>query len=268
MSSSLEKVLALAATVPEDTDLESELLFAAQVATGELYALLAATEPDDDEDGNDSEPDDDEDDKGGGHADHATYKAMIKRGVPAKRAAAMCAKSDKNVKATALARSLAVMLSGKPGQDISLVTLTPASETAEGRRKAAKAGHALPDGSYPIEDVKHLHSAATLAASGHGNVAAAKALIRRRARELGVDVKTLPGFGGSEEDNEKAATSMVALAKAATGGVPFMHPPFTGTHSHAHNMTAVHDHDHQHVNDNRHDGGPLHRPGSQRREMW
>lgn len=269
MSSSLDKVLALAATVPADTDLESELLFAAQVATGELYALLAATE---DDDGDDDDDDDDDgkggDDDWGGHADHATFKAMKKRGVPSKRAAAMCARSDKNVKATALARSLGVMLSGKPGQDISLVTLTPASETAEGRRKAAKAGHALPDGSYPIEDVKHLHSAATLAASGHGNVSAAKALIRKRARELGVDVNTLPGFGGSDEDNEKAAASMVALAKAATGGVPFMHPPFTGTHSHAHNMTAVHEHDHQHVNDNRHDGGPLHRPGSQRREMW
>jgi hypothetical protein len=40
-----------------------------------------------------------------------------------------------------------------------------------------------------------LHAAAVLAASGHGDVAAAKALIRKRAKDLGVDVNTLPGFG-------------------------------------------------------------------------
>jgi hypothetical protein len=60
----------------------------------------------------------------------------------------------------------------------------------------------LPDGSYPIPDAKHLHSAAVLAASGHGNVAAAKRLIRKRAKELGVDVNSLPGFGGSDNDND------------------------------------------------------------------
>lgn len=39
-----------------------------------------------------------------------------------------------------------------------------------------------------------MHSAAVLAASGHGDVKAARALIRKRARELGVDVSALPGF--------------------------------------------------------------------------
>lgn len=63
------------------------------------------------------------------------------------------------------------------------------------RMKAAKEGNALPDGSYPIRNAKELHAAAVLAASGHGDVTAAKALIRKRAKELGVDVTSLPGFG-------------------------------------------------------------------------
>lgn len=70
------------------------------------------------------------------------------------------------------------------------------------RRKLAAKGHALPDGSYPIPDVAHLHAAAVLAASKHGNFKAAKALIRRRAKELGVALASLPGFG-----KKKAARS-------------------------------------------------------------
>ena len=63
------------------------------------------------------------------------------------------------------------------------------------RDKAHAAGNSLPDGSYPINNTHQLHSAAVLAASGHGDAAAAKSLIRRRARQLGVDVTSLPGFG-------------------------------------------------------------------------
>ena len=57
--------------------------------------------------------------------------------------------------------------------------------TAEQRRKLAAAGHALADGSYPIESQADLHPAAVLARSGHGDTAAAKALIARRAKQLG-----------------------------------------------------------------------------------
>ena len=54
------------------------------------------------------------------------------------------------------------------------------------------------------------------------------------------------------------------------GGVAMHHGPFSGTHSHSHFQSASHDHPHQHFNDNRHDGGPAHRPGSQPRrgEMY
>jgi hypothetical protein len=54
------------------------------------------------------------------------------------------------------------------------------------RRGLASQGHALPDGSYPIANSEDLHNAAVLARSGHGNVSGARALIARRAKELGV----------------------------------------------------------------------------------
>jgi hypothetical protein len=79
--------------------------------------------------------------------------------------------------------------------------LRAADINTAGRKALAAKGQALPDGSYPIPDKAHLHSAAILAASGHGDVAAAKALIRKRAKELGVDVTTLPGFGKEDKDD-------------------------------------------------------------------
>jgi hypothetical protein len=268
---SLNKVLQLAGAAGAPPDPDADLLLAAQVAAAELAVLLASD--DDEDDGKSGKGDNSktaDDGKSGGHADHPAYKALIKRNVPPDRAAAMCAKSDKKVKATQLANALTVMLSGRPGGDIALVTLTPDSETAEGRKKAASAGHALSDGSYPIEDKKHLHSAAVLAASGHGNAPAAKALIRKRARELGVDVTSLPGFGQSDDDGEKAAASMLELAAKAAGdgGVPMSHAAFTGVHTHSHFQSAAHNHPHQHVNDSSHDGGPLHRPGSKPQRNW
>ena len=57
--------------------------------------------------------------------------------------------------------------------------------TAE-RRSLASEHNALPDGSYPINSAGDLHNAAVLARSGHGDVAAARRLIARRAGELGV----------------------------------------------------------------------------------
>jgi hypothetical protein len=57
--------------------------------------------------------------------------------------------------------------------------------SAEKRRQLAKEDKALPDGSYPIEDAGDLGPAISLAQSGHGNVDAAKALIKRRAKALG-----------------------------------------------------------------------------------
>lgn len=58
--------------------------------------------------------------------------------------------------------------------------------SADRRRELASGGNALPDGSYPIPDKDALRRASILARSGHGNVGAARRLIARRAKELGV----------------------------------------------------------------------------------
>ena len=79
------------------------------------------------------------------------------------------------------------------------------------RDKAHAAGNSLPDKSYPINNVAQLHSAAVLAASHHGDWQAAQTLIRRRAKELGVDVTTLPGFG----EEKSSGMPLEHLASAA-----------------------------------------------------
>ena len=80
------------------------------------------------------------------------------------------------------------------------------THSAEKRRNLAKEGKALSDGSYPIGDAEDLKNAATLAASGHGNVSAAKALIRKRAKELGVKLENLPGFGKEKSETAQMVT--------------------------------------------------------------
>src|ERR1700733_13593556 len=117
---SLDKVLSLAGAAPALPDPDADLLRAAQLAAGELLVLLASSDDDDDKGG---------DSGSGGHADHPAYKAMVKRDVDPKRAAAMCAKSDKKVKASQLALALAVILAGRPGQEIGLVTLSGPAES-------------------------------------------------------------------------------------------------------------------------------------------
>lgn len=237
---SLEKVLALAGPALTPADPDADLLLAAQAAARELAVLLAGGGDDDEDDSGKGDGE-----GGGDHSGHATYKALVKKDVPPKRAASMCAKSDKSVKASHLAQALSVILSGRPGLDIGLVTLTP-----EG------------------DDRKRLHAAAVLALAGPGEPA--RALVRRQARELGVDEGALPGFGLSEEGGEKAADAMIALAAKAMGdgGIPMNHAPFTGTHAHTHFQSSAHMHPHQHVGDNNHDGGPLHRPGSTPKRNW
>jgi hypothetical protein len=71
-------------------------------------------------------------------------------------------------------------------EDVEESELQKRSFTAAQRRRLASEGKALPDGSYPVETVEDLHAAAHLASTGHGDVAGARALIARRARELSV----------------------------------------------------------------------------------
>lgn len=213
-----------------------------------LRLYLASSDSGDDGDddsgkGGKSNADDDD------HDSHATYKALCKKGVNPKLAAKMCAKADQKMEASALAESACVILAGltepeaepavEPTYLGRMVALAaPPGESASERRASAKEGNALPDGSYPIPDKKHLHSAAVLAASKKGNWKAARSLIRRRARELGVALSSLPGFG-----SEKVSATMVALAAKGMSATPATaHEPFHGVHSHAH----VHSGDNMH----------------------
>lgn len=138
--SAVDRLLELTGNGPEVLDPDTELLRAAQRSAAELAELVSLAW------------DDDDDDSGGGggdHSSHSTYKALVKKKVDPKRAAAMCGKSDKKVKASQLARSLVLMLAGEPGRDLVLtltageagrraVPLPPVSEAEEVAALAAQ----------------------------------------------------------------------------------------------------------------------------------
>lgn len=235
--SSLDKVL-LAAGSPTFNAGYVDPPFAEDLDGIELAALAGpallrlASDPDNDGDDDSSESGDTDGDSG--HQDHALFKAMKKKGMNDKMAAAMCAKKDKAVKATARAAD-----AGLVGAALVALSVTQAE-----RDEAHAAGNSLPDKSYPINNLKQLHSAATLAASHHGDWKAAQSLIRKRAKELGVDVNSLPGFGDSDGD-EKVAATMVALSWADANAAE-NHGTFVGQHTHPVQQMHTHNGDANH----------------------
>lgn len=87
---------------------------------------------------------------------------------------------------------------------------TPPNERAAKRRKLAKKKHALPDGSFPIPNKTYLEKAKHRIGSAHPSKrAAARALINRRAKELGGS-----GLGDSKKKKKKRKPSV----KATEGG--------------------------------------------------
>lgn len=95
--------------------------------------------------------------------------------------------------------------------------VTKAAGTAEKRdvstterRSLASEGNALPDGSYPIDNTGDLHNAAHLARTGHGDAAAARRLIARRAEELGVANPLDEGTEANKSSNEAEAALLNA----------------------------------------------------------
>jgi len=256
---------------PAEEDLNADLVLALSTALAEIRVCLAKTDPDSDGDDDSTAKGDTDhdywtkggkqkkslpgksgdgkssgkDDDGDGENDEfaAMVARLVKKGVPEARAKMMAKQAMNRVKASALAGSACVILAGLTEPEAAAAPPTylgrvvalaaPPGESASDRRSLAAKGWALPDGSYPIPDKKHLHSAAVLAASGHGNASAAKRLIRKRAKDLGVDVSSLPGFGG--EKAEKVAATMVALAAGQMREVAATaHAPFHGVHSHPH----------------------------------
>lgn len=89
--------------------------------------------------------------------------------------------------------------------------------SAESRRNIASSGNALPDGSYPIPDADALRRAAILARSKHGNWKAARRLIARRARELGV-ANPMKETAAAKADAEATALKAAEEAAEKNGG--------------------------------------------------
>jgi hypothetical protein len=85
--------------------------------------------------------------------------------------------------------------------------------SADERRALAKKGWALPDGSYPIETRADIGPALTLARSGHGDTAAAKALIIRRAKALGATDLLPDDWKVSKEDDMSETATAVPVKK-------------------------------------------------------
>jgi len=84
---------------------------------------------------------------------------------------------------------------------------TPAPERAAGRRKLAKAGNALPDGSFPIPNVSYLGKAIrAVGRAAPGKRPALARLIRKRARQLGS--AGMAKLKGSWADNTQSKAEM------------------------------------------------------------
>lgn len=270
MGTALDRVLASAnlqfatgsMVQDEEVDAGTTLAMTARDELAGAYLILAS-DPDNDGDDDSKEGGAGDTDDDAGHTSHSTFKKLKAKGMNDKLAAAMCKKADaKKVAASMLGRALVALNALDLPEPLMALSVTQAE-----RDKAHAAGNSLPDKSYPINNVKQLHSAAVLAASGHGDVAAAKRLIRRRAKELGVDVNSLPGFGSPDSDVEKVAATMVALANR--GGPPTLvhmhesmalhHGPFTGQHNHPHVVRTVVHAAHFHNGDSNH--GHMVNPG-------
>lgn len=100
--------------------------------------------------------------------------------------------------------------------------------SADERKRLAREGKALPDGSYPIANAEDLKNAAHLANSGHGDVAAAKRLIAKRAKELGVPnplAKETMAEEDTKETEETVPSEEETVSKETSSEAPEAESP-------------------------------------------
>jgi hypothetical protein len=208
----------------------AKLLKESSLGMGDVIALLKAKAKadEDEDDGKDGEDGKDGDGKDG--ADAATPDGAIAEHAHGKTAAAMASsKSEDHAAAAHAHRAAETHFDGKNDDDAAehhgqmaayheqmashkfaeaagmLKALFAKREfSADERKAAAKAGHALPDGSFPINSVADLHNA--VQAFGRAkDKAAAKAHIIKRAKALGA-TDALPDSWKAEKDGEKLRT--------------------------------------------------------------
>lgn len=110
-----------------------------------------------------------------------------------------------------------------------MATKTPPYERAAARRKLAKKGHALPDGSFPIPNVAYLRKAKKRAHQGK-NPAAAKAHIAKRAKALGRP-DLIPGADKKKKKKKKpvkatdqSGTAILLVSRRKPGHSSRIHP--------------------------------------------
>lgn len=121
------------------------------------------------------------------------------------------------------------------------------------RKKAAAAGQALPDGSFPIITAEDLSNA--IQAFGRAkDKAAAKAHIIKRARALGKTSMLPESWTGKNVEKTEESTVGAVTADVEKAQPPHIHP-FKGTHNHPHDdqRGGNHTHEHLHDNDDMHD---------------
>lgn len=250
-----------AAGAPEE-DAAGELVLAAASALGELRVMLAKPDADDDNDGD--EADDNEQTASGKHADHPTYKQMVKKGLKPAEAAAMCSKADKKVAASALCEAAIVALAGLDaprGNWVELTTYDPLavllagdsddSKTSQGAGEDyADPGYRNGMKRYPVtKGGKHSPERIRAAWSYINHPKNAGEYSSDQLAKIKGKIKAAAGKAGVEisDDGEKVAASMVELAaKQADEMMADSHPPFHGVHSHKH----------VHHGDNVHGDGP------------
>lgn len=289
VSGAVDKLVELSGQGPRTEPAEDpagDLVLAARTALTELRAQLASGDDDDDDDGDSGDDD---------HSSHGTYKALVKRGMDKSRAASMCAKSDKKVKACRLAETALIALAGLdvPGHD--WVEATAAGLDSLKLSGAGVGAYADPGyrgkARLPVDTAEHTRMTLSYVSQGTAErrysadqLAAIRSRAYMAARQFDIalaadDEKIAAGVllsaaaltaaerrtavglaAGTELD---AAADVLALAKpTGDGGIIMNHAPWTGSHEHGHFQGNVHKHPHQHFGDNSHDGGPAHRPGS------
>lgn len=111
---------------------------------------------------------------------------LLTEAVSAMKCFLRCEQAEKGTAASDLDEYEAIAKAEETILDAAEVDVYKRKVSAAERKQLASEGNALSDGSYPIANSEDLHNAAVLARSGHGDVAAAKRLIAKRARELGV----------------------------------------------------------------------------------
>jgi hypothetical protein len=292
---SLEKLTALSAqgrgAPAGSADPAAELVTAIRRSLAEVRTYLASGGDDDEKDSKDSGDDDGDND----HTGHATYKAMTRRGVDEAKAKSMCAKADKRTKVAACAEQAELLLSAldsAPGDWVEataedhLGAVALSGQPAGGAEAFADPGYlgrrrfridSLEDTrlslAYTAQPSRMTAYTEQQAARIAARVKLAAARFRLSVPQVGeqpaaAEVRSalfaLTGDPGTIGSLDEAAEAWALAAKpVGDGGIPMNHGPYNGTHAHTHFQSAAHGHPHQHAGDNNHNGGPLHRPGSQ-----